>query len=415
MIKKIIVSFSLIFSLVSVAQESTSSPYSFYGIGDQKFKGTVENRSMGGLGIFPDSIHLNLQNPATYSALKRTTFTVGGGYNSVKLKTNSEKDDAQRTTIDYLAVGIPMGKLGVAFGLIPFSSVGYKIQKISDGTTDSKRYTGEGGVNKVFLGAGYQVTKSFSIGADVNYNFGNIETNRTVFKPFVQYGTRELNTSDLSGASFNFGAVYQAKFKEKYDFIGSVTFSPNSKLKSQNKRNTATITYNANGVEVINDQIDNDIADNNLTLPSKLAIGAGLGKKMKWFLGAEITLQQSNKFGNLYDDITGTSYENGTKASIGGYYIPNYASFSSYWSTVTYRAGLRFEKTGLVIADQSINDYALSLGVGLPVGRNFSNVNIGFEYGKRGTTKANLVQENYFNIIIGLSLSDKWFVKSKYD
>jgi hypothetical protein len=60
MIKKIIVSFSLLLSLVSFAQEGTSSPYSFYGIGDVRFKGTIENTSMGGMSVIPDSIHMNI-------------------------------------------------------------------------------------------------------------------------------------------------------------------------------------------------------------------------------------------------------------------------------------------------------------------------------------------------------------------
>ena len=64
MIKKIAASLCLLLSLTAVAQEGTSSPYSFYGIGDIKFKGAVDTRSMGGVTVFPDSIHLNLQNPA---------------------------------------------------------------------------------------------------------------------------------------------------------------------------------------------------------------------------------------------------------------------------------------------------------------------------------------------------------------
>jgi hypothetical protein len=78
MIKKFILPFCFLFSLASLAQEGTSSPYSFYGIGDVKFKGTADNRAMGGLTIFQDSIHLNFQNPASYAALKLTTLSVGG-------------------------------------------------------------------------------------------------------------------------------------------------------------------------------------------------------------------------------------------------------------------------------------------------------------------------------------------------
>jgi hypothetical protein len=51
----------------------------------------------------------------------------------------------------------------------------------------------------------------------------------------------------------------------------------------------------------------------------------------------------------------------------------------------------------------------------LPLGGTFSNLNIGVEYGQKGTTKANLVRENYTNVVMSLSLNDKWFVKRKYD
>ncbi len=90
--------------------------------------------------------------------------------------------------------------------------------------------------------------------------------------------------------------------------------------------------------------------------------------------------------------------------SLGGYYIPKYMSFTSYLSRITYRAGLKFEKTGLVINNESINDFAFTLGIGLPLGGNFgvSNINLGLEVGKRGTTKANLIQENYVNIMVSL-------------
>ncbi len=51
----------------------------------------------------------------------------------------------------------------------------------------------------------------------------------------------------------------------------------------------------------------------------------------------------------------------------------------------------------------------MTFGLGLPVG--LSKINLGFEFGKKGTTSQNLIQENYFNLNIGLSLNDLWFRK----
>ena len=82
---------------------------------------------------------------------------------------------------------------------------------------------------------------------------------------------------------------------------------------------------------------------------------------------------------------------------------------------MTYRAGLHFENTGLEINNETINEFGISFGLGLPVGNVFSNANIGFEIGKRGTTRANLVQENFMNLQLSLSLNDRWFQKRKYN
>ena len=150
-------------------------------------------------------------------------------------------------------------------------------------------------------------------------------------------------------------------------------------------------------------------------MPSTFSVGAGVGESKKWIIGTEVTFKGSNTFSNRISDVANVSYENGTKYTLGGYYIPNYNSFDNYFKKITYRGGFRYENTGLVVNTFSINDYALTGGLGLPVGGTFSNLNLGFELGRRGTARANLIQENYINITMSLSLNDKWFTPRKYD
>ena len=92
-----------------------------------------------------------------------------------------------------------------------------------------------------------------------------------------------------------------------------------------------------------------------------------------------------------------------------------YASFSKFWNRVVYRAGFYSEKTGLVVNNESINEFGISFGLGIPAGGLFSNVNTTVEFGKRGTTNENLVEENFVNIQLSLSLNDRWFIKRKYN
>ena len=433
MIKKIIVSICLLFSLAIFAQEGTSSPYSFYGIGDIKFKGTVENRSMGSLSVFPDSIHINIQNPAHLAGLKLTGLALGGTYANTKSKTETQEAKARRTSLDYMAVGIPVGKVGIGFGLIPYSSIGYKIQKNiyeinttvnphdTTGVQYSK-YTGTGGVNKVFLGFGYRLTKKINIGADIQYNFGTIETTNLRYQtfPLLQYGSRENNSSDVRGVNFDLGIAYQTKVNSKYSFFSSLSYTPEAELILGNTRNIEIVQLLTTSAVSVIERENIPVDDTKIKLPAKLSFGSGFGEVKKWLVGGEITFLNNSVMSNRFNDIQGAIFENAVRYSLGGFFIPNYNSYSSYYKRIVYRGGLRYENTGLVIQkpgypDKSITDFAANIGLGMPLSGTFTNINIGLEIGKRGTKSYNLVEENYINLSVGLSLSDKWFVKRKFD
>jgi long-subunit fatty acid transport protein len=408
MIKKIIISACLLISFVSFAQQGTSSPYSFYGIGESRFKGTLENRSMAGVSVEQDSIHLNIENPASYASLGQTTFTVGGTFGTNNIKSSTESSKAQRSTFDYLALGIPMGKFGAGFGLVPLSSVGYKISDLNpeQGGVNSQ-LEGKGGVNKVFLGLGYKITPKWNIGADIQYNFGKISTTTIEAVNGVQSATRETNSSELSGVNFNIGTMYQTKIDKKLNLYTSLNYTFASTLTSNSSRIIE--------VDGDPDDVTGDPVENTLKLPNKITFGAGVGEARKWLVGTTIAFQGDGRLNNYYNSSDNVRYEKYSKYAVGGYYVPNYSSFSSYFSRITYRAGLKFEKTGLIVNNESINDVGMSLGAGFPITGTFSNVNFGIEFGKKGTTSAGLVQENYLNFSLSFSFNDKWFVKSKFN
>jgi hypothetical protein len=416
MIKKIIISACLFMTLVSFSQEGTSSPYSFYGIGDIKFSGTLENRSMGGISIAQDSTHINLQNPAGFANLKWTVFTIGGGSNYTKLKSGAEAAKAQKTTLDYLALGIPLGKnFGGAFGLIPYSSVGYRIANENpDSAQISKRFNGWGGLNRVFLGFGYKILPNLNLGVNGYYNFGKIQGNSLEYIYDYGIGSRELNVTNLSGLNVNIGMMYKAKITKELSVFSSLYYTPESTLKTENTRSIATVSYNSAFDLIVIDASDDVTSSGELKLPQKWTFGAGVGDSKKWLLGGEVSIQGASQLANNFSTIKTVSYEKSEKYSIGGYFTPNSNPFSSYAKRITYRAGLRYEKTGLIVNSTSINDAALTFGMGLPITSSLSNLNLGLEYGKKGTSSNGLVQENYFNLNLSFTLNDKWFVKRKF-
>jgi len=344
MIKKLVLVFIAVIAIHGYGQQGTTSPYSFYGIGSLKFKGTVENRSMGGLSIYSDSIHVNLRNPASYAGENLETwggksrpvkFAVGGSYSNTNLLSSNSKANASSATFDYLAVNIPVGKFGFGFGLMPFTSVGYKLEALNDAGDLGSRFEGEGGLNKAFLGFGYQLVKGLSVGVDFQYNFGNIQNSIIGFQydnglP-TQSQSRESNRSDLSGLNLNFGLSYKALIGEKLEIVSSVIYRPEGVIKSKNVRSISTVTVSASNQVFEIDTIDGNLAargldETDVVLPSKLTFGAGIGSPRKWFVGAETTFLKTSSFSNDLVD-NGTTYEDAYSFSLGGFYIPQYNSF----------------------------------------------------------------------------------------
>ena len=429
--------FYIILSLISINSfsQGSASPYSFYGIGSLNFNGTTENRAMGRLSMVTDSIHMNFRNPASFTGndLKAfnnegrlVKFTVSVGNSDINFKTQNASAKSTTTSFDYLGMSVPMGKFGMGFGLIPHSSVGYKLESLDDADLIKYKYSGKGGLNKVLLGLAYQFSESLALGMNFDYNFGNIQNNGVEFlydddsEP-LDYHSREANRSDLSGFSYNLGITFKPMLTDLIQLHSAFTYSPDYNLNSDNSRTFSSIVINSNsGEEYPINEINVDLEslglkETNLSMPSKTSIGFGIGKIKKWFIGTEYTFVNTSVFKSDLINIDNSSYEDGSTISFGGYFIPEFSSFNNLLKRIVYRSGIYFEKTGLIINDQSISEVGMTFGVGIPVGNMFSNLNLALEVGKRGTTDANLVEEKFANLKMSLSLNDRWFVKRKYN
>ena len=417
MIKKIVILITILLANFGFTQENTASPYSFYGLGSTRFKGTNDFVNMGCISVYSDSTHINVLNPASYSNQLITTFQVGMTSSFYNLNTASASEKAKKTTFDYVVMGFPISKkVGVSLGLLPQSAVGYRLTSDTRSVNGLfKQYKGKGGVNKVFFGAGYQISPKLSIGVDFQYLFGILNTQSDVLNQNVIYGSSEVNESTVSGLAINTGLNFKTKFNSKLNFFSSVTYAPEAKLNSINTRNVSLVSALANGTIVpASADTEVNVADSKLIVPSKLVLGAGLGNR-KWFLGGDVAFSGSGNQVNRFENYSNVSYENAVKVAIGGFFIPKFDSFNNYFQRVTYRGGFKFENTGLVINNTAIKDKSVTLGFGLPISGTFSSMNLGIEYGSRGTTRNNLIKEDYFSINIGLLFNDKWFRKTLYN
>ena len=96
MIRKITLLFIILLTAhTGFSQKNNTSPYSFFGIGEESADKTVEEMSMGETGVtYFNPIQLTFSNPASLAALQLTSYTLGVENKRLTSMTGSTK--AQR-------------------------------------------------------------------------------------------------------------------------------------------------------------------------------------------------------------------------------------------------------------------------------------------------------------------------------
>jgi hypothetical protein len=420
MIKEIIVIAILFISTLSFSQSTNSSPYSLFGIGDQVHLKSVEEIAMGQMGgALNSEYQLSFTNPASYGNLKWTTYVFSGGNKTNFVDDGTDQQTSSAAALTYIALGIPInGNQGLAFGLQLNTAVGYSLVDqtfdADNNLTGIDSYYGNGGTNRVFLGYGYKFPFDLSLGAEIAYIFGNIDNNVLNRRANVQLATQQITDSNVKGTSFKVGAHYAPSISENLKLKVGVSADLESTLNEDGDQLLYTLINIENGSGIPIDTLNSAGYSSKIKSPLKTVLSAGIGEDNKWFVGAEYSFQNALEFtGGIYENLNFYRYDKFSNISVGGFYIPKINSISNYFQRVTYRAGFNYQKTGLVVNETEIDEYGISFGVSLPMGLKISNVNLGFELGKRGTTENELIEEKFFNFRLSLSLNDRWFRKQK--
>ncbi len=428
MIKKALFIVALAIVFQAQAQRTNSSPYSFFGIGEEFNSRTIEQNAMGGIGAaFNSTYNINLVNPAANAYLRYSTYTFGILNNDLTIKDSNGDQSSTSTNLSYLAFGVPFGnKAGLSFGIQPVSSVGYSLLNSTldadDSLTELTQFTGNGGVNRIYGSMGAFLLKNLSVGFEASYLFGSIENNVANQRVGVFLASKNQEVLNIRGGMLKLGIQYKKELKDKLLLDVGAVFKLSNDFRATGNEYLYSLSFAASGGEIPRDTIYAASVKGKLKSPIQTILGVGLGKENKWYAGVEYEHQAAlNPEGFLTQTGGAFDYDTSSRISVGGFYTPDMNSISSYWNRVIYRAGIRYENTGLLVSGSnstnftSIKDFGMSFGLGFPMGRKLSTVNLGFEFGKKGTTTDNLIQENYFNFRLGLSLNDLWFIKRKID
>ena len=451
---KVITTVSLALPSLAAAQNLTSSintfsPYSMYGLGELATPGTTSMRSMGGVGVAMRSTNkVNVLNPAAYSQTPQKSFLFEFGVEAGHFRNSQTKYGTPQTTartaynsINFheIAFQMPLAKgLGFGFSLTPYSNVGYNMHsdELSSGVAGNLgraqyQYYGDGDVTEAKAGIGWSPFKNFSIGAAMQYYWGNITRNYKAVPTDIITGSGEYSTTtgidtyDVSRIKAQFGVQWNAilnarralTFGATYDIGGLL--GPKS-LKYVYIDNLLTST--------VRNEEDTSLP---LRLPRQIAAGV-FYQTVSLRMGVDYVYQNWGDENSNFLESDGAgkgvtvAYHNTNTVRVGLEVTPKPIDTRNYLNRVAYRIGFRYGDYYQTFGGSVVRQMAVTAGIGLPVklfGR--SSVEVGFEFGMRDPVKdkitlndniVGLVKNTYYKFSIGVSLfgEDDWFRRYKF-
>ena len=418
---KVLISACLVWMMAIeiVAQTSTNSPYTRYGFGQLSDQSFGNSQAMGGIAYgLRNGLQVNASNPASYSAVDSLTFIFDAGMSlqNANFKEGNVKINAKNSSVDYIAMQFRLAKgLGFSAGFLPYSNVGYNMNKTNKVTTDehgnttaaNQAYVGDGGLQQVYVGLGYQVFKGLSIGTNFSFLYGDItHTASTTFSNTNAYSSSRSHKIDVSDYKLDFGLQYTRKLKEKHVLNLGAIYSLGHELNSTGYEYVEKYSGNT----VITQSVDT--IKNAFALPHTFGLGATYVYDNKLTVGLDYTLQkwEDVKFFNKDG-----AFQNRSKISVGAEYLPNPIG-RSYFSNIRYRVGAYYSSPYAKIDGKDGNrEYGVSFGFGLPLFMSKSILNISGQYVKVAPKLKGMLEENYLRINIGLTFNEQWFMKWKVD
>ena len=405
---------------MAIAQNNTNSPYTRYGYGDLSDQSFGNSKAMGGIAFgLRDGAQINPLNPASYTAIDSLTFLFEGGVSlqNMNISGSGVKLNAKNSSFDYLAMQFRLHpRIAMSIGLLPFSNVGYSVSdsKVDNGVSQTRSFTGDGGLHQLYGGIGVKVLKNLSLGVNASYFWGDITRTRTIIYPATSesYSYIQQMGVSISDYKLDFGTQYTLDFNKKHSMTIGAVFSPKHKLNNDYTVTTQVSTTNSNNL------------DATLELPNTFGVGFTYNYDKRLTVGADYSLQQwsKTKFGiNTSDDAVREdfnetyTYCDRHKISVGAEYIPNLMG-RSYLSHIKYRLGAYYTTPYYKIGGkEATREYGVTAGFGLPVPRSRSILSISGQFVRISGQESAFVNENIFRVSIGLTFNERWFFKRRVE
>jgi hypothetical protein len=411
LLKRLPVVCFLLILLGNLHAQNTNSVYSRYGYGSIETPAFGAARTMGGIGYgYHNHNLINVLNPASYSDVDTMNilFDLGFSGQLTSFKEGTLRQQNPNASFDYAGVKFALKpKWGVGLGLYQYSKVGYSYeQSFTDYGEEEldfvKSYYGTGGLNTAFIGTGATILDGLSVGANFTFTFGSLQntTGSTFTNSDVHNSlNKEFLILRFPGADFGFQYSFKTAPKDVWT-IGS----------------SYSLSSRTNG-EYILDEAASDttetITHHTFSLGNALGVGLSYQFDKRLTLGLDV---QRRNFGESVFMGVQDSLKDQTRVAVGMEYLPS-TDTQYFYQAMRYRAGFQWTDQYLKVPGK-LRSASLSFGLGIPLRKyppvgQMSMINLGFEVGKLFTPNANMINETYFKMTLGVTFNEVWFFHFK--
>ncbi|MCZ6777169.1 MAG: hypothetical protein O7D34_12055 [Ignavibacteria bacterium] len=397
-----------IFVTSAALSEDGGSNYSTFGIGDLRYAANVRSAGMGYTGIgLPAADYVNSISPATWARIQGTRLEASFLYEGFNSTDGNKSIYLANGDFNGVLLAIPISPAhGIVFvgGFTPYSNVRYNI--FTTGTEEGIDYTvnhlGSGGLGKGQVGLSYSPLTDLSFGASFNYLFGSLDNSRTFTPTSTSFaGGKTVETTNINGITVSLGGLFTSlgNISESLRPF-SIGFVINSRGNLNTKRQLA--------YEFQSERDSSEVFKGRLVVP--IAYGFGVAyQPSKRFLFAADYYAQPWKTAE-FNGVNPIEIRNSYRFGLGAERLPVREFNASWLNKFAYRLGFYFISTYYKINGEPINEWGVTGGFGMPLTRS-TRLNVGIEYGQRGTTSHNLIKDNIFRISLSLNVGELWFVR----
>ncbi len=411
-----------------------NSSYSRFGLGTMNDQSQGATRSMGGVGQgIRSGQKVNMLNPASYSAIDSLSFIfdVGMGVQYGHFEQGGSSVNARNTNLEYVNAGARITKgLGVSFGFVPYSTIGYNFDAssrvgtnytTSETITSSTTYYGNGGIHQMYIGFGWNPFHNFSIGVNASYIWGDY--NHSLAQTFYEgsssssdYNSQNAEwSSNIRTYKIDIGVQYPVRITPQ-DWM---TLGATVTLGHDIGTDVEMLRYTSLG-----DSIESTTKDA-FTMPYSVSAGVAWQHQGRITLAADYTYEKwdgcripTSKA--TTDDVTievlTNQYMNRHRVNVGAEYIKDPNS-RSYGQRIRYRIGAAYSSPYVKVNGlDGPREIRATAGISLPLtNASKSLVNIGVEWLNRSASSSSLITENYVMVHLGLTFNERWFMKWKFN